>query len=204
MNKFSLILFCFGCFILTVSLAADNNQDSNIQLQLQRLEQAKANASNPNSNNATIGKSPSSINSTSNSVSAVPTPSTDSNSTNKKSEASQATAALSSVSDQAFVGMSNSVLPLSPEQIKTLRALFNASQKAASTYPGVSPRPTSSDVIVNLAPGATPPIVRLRGGYVTSLVFVDSTGASWPIKAYDIGDPKAFNVVWDKKSNVLL
>ena len=58
--------------------------------------------------------------------------------------------------------------------------------------------------MVSLAPGATPPVVRLMAGFVTSLVFLDRTGAPWPIRAYDLGDPNAFNIQWDQKGNTLL
>jgi intracellular multiplication protein IcmK len=58
--------------------------------------------------------------------------------------------------------------------------------------------------MVNLAPGTAPPAIRLAQGYISSLVFVDSTGAPWPIAAFDNGDPKAFNIQWEAKSNILL
>lgn len=94
----------------------------------------------------------------------------------------------------AFAQMIRNLMPLTPAQIKTLRFLFDQSQRAASTFPGTPPRPTSSTVLVNLSPGATPPMIRLRAGYVTALVFLDSTGQPWPIVAYDNGDPKAFDI----------
>lgn len=109
-----------------------------------------------------------------------------------------------SMSQQAFANMIKSMMPLSPAQIKTLRRLFDRSQYAAATYPGTPPKPTSSSVAVNLSPGATPPIVRLRNGFVTSLVFLDATGQPWPIQAYDIGDPNSFNIQWNQKGNTLL
>lgn len=106
--------------------------------------------------------------------------------------------------DEAFAAMAQSELPMTPDQIHTLRKLYDQTQRAAAQYPGVPPKPTSSSIAVNLAPGATPPVIRLLSGFVTSLVFVDSTGAPWPIKAYDLGDPTAFDIKWDKTSNTLL
>ncbi len=108
------------------------------------------------------------------------------------------------MSQEAFANMLRSMMPLSPDQIKTLRKLFDRTQYAAATYPGTPPKPTSSSVAVNLSPGAAPPIVRLSNGFVTSLVFLDSTGEPWPIQAYDIGDPDSFNIQWDQKGNTLL
>ena len=98
-------------------------------------------------------------------------------------------------------------MPLSPDQIKSLRKLFDEPQKATATYPGVPPKPTSSSIIVSLAPGSTPPVIRLRSGYVTSLVFLDSSGQPWPIVAYDLGNPDSFNLqptTPDGKSNTVL
>lgn len=106
--------------------------------------------------------------------------------------------------NQAFGKMVNTALPLSPNQIQMLRSLYDATQRAAVAYPGTPPRPTSTSIAVNLAPGSTPPVIRLSAGFVTSLVFVDSTGAPWPIDSYSLGNPTAFNIQWDRKSNILL
>lgn len=107
-------------------------------------------------------------------------------------------------STEAFNGMMQQNMPLTPQQVVQLRQLIDSSQRAAAIPATVPPKPVSSTIMVNLAPGATPPAIRLAQGYVSSLVFVDSTGAPWPIAAYDIGDPKAVNIQWDSKSNVIL
>jgi intracellular multiplication protein IcmK len=106
--------------------------------------------------------------------------------------------------DEAFASMTSNLLPLSPAQIEMLRGLYDATQRAAAVFPGTPPKPTSTSVAVDLSPGQTPPIIRLGAGFVTSLVFVDSTGAPWPIDSYSLGNPSAFNIQWDKKSNILL
>lgn len=107
----------------------------------------------------------------------------------------------SDVGDEAFAAMTQSQLPLTPPQIRTLHKLFDETQRAVAEYPGVPPKPTSSSLVVNLSPGATPPVIRLLNGYVTSLVFVDSTGAPWPVRSVDNGDPKDFNITWDQKDS---
>ncbi|OGT55435.1 MAG: hypothetical protein A3F14_06530 [Gammaproteobacteria bacterium RIFCSPHIGHO2_12_FULL_43_28] len=106
--------------------------------------------------------------------------------------------------EAAFNVMLQQNIPLSPEQIVKLRQQIDSSQRAASFHPSIPPKPVSSTLMVNLAPGATPPAIRLAQGYVSSLVFVDSTGAPWPIASFDIGNPKAVNMQWDGKSNVML
>lgn len=106
--------------------------------------------------------------------------------------------------NDAFDGVVDQMLPMSPEQIKRLRSLFNESQKAASMPVGVPQRPVTSSVLVNLSPQSTPPVIRLGAGYISSLVFMDSTGQPWAIQSYSIGDPSAFNIQWDQKGSTLL
>jgi len=108
------------------------------------------------------------------------------------------------VNQAAFEAMAKSTLPMSPEQIQRLRQLFNQTQFAASSMPGIPPRPVISSQSVNLAPGSTPPAVRLQQGMVSVIGFLDSTGAPWPIEAYDIGNPSAFNIQWNKQDNTLI
>ncbi|MDR3492496.1 MAG: DotH/IcmK family type IV secretion protein [Gammaproteobacteria bacterium] len=106
--------------------------------------------------------------------------------------------------ETAFNALMHQNIPLTPKQVVRLRQLIDSSQRAAAISPTVPPKPVSTTIMMNLAPGATPPAIRLAQGYVSSLVFVDSTGEGWPIASYDIGDPKATNIQWDGKSNVLL
>src|SRR3990167_296060 len=108
------------------------------------------------------------------------------------------------VGNAAFANMVRNLLPLTPEQIKTLHYLFDQTQRAAAQAPETPPKPTSTSAIVNLSPGAAPPVVRLQQGYVSSLVFVDATGGSWPVQAYDLGNQKNFNVQWDQKGYTLM
>lgn len=108
------------------------------------------------------------------------------------------------VRETAFKDMTRELLPMTPEQIQRLHQQFKSTQFATETDPNTPPRPVASSKEVSLAPGVTPPVIRLAQGFVSSLVFVDSTGAPWPIKAYDLGDPGSFNIQWDKKSNTLM
>lgn len=111
---------------------------------------------------------------------------------------------VSSEAEEAFNGMMQQNMPLTPQQVVKLKQLIDQSQRAAAMPANVPPKPVSSTLMVNLAPGTTPPAIRLSQGYVSSLVFVDSTGAPWPVAAYDLGDPKTSSIQWDGKSNVLL
>ncbi|RDI48615.1 DotH/IcmK family type IV secretion protein [Aquicella lusitana] len=104
----------------------------------------------------------------------------------------------------AFNTMLQQNMPLSPQQVVRLRQQIDTAQRAAAVPPHIPPKPVSTTLMINLAPGTTPPAIRLAQGYVSSLVFVDSTGAPWPIAAFDIGSPKSVNVQWDGKSNIIL
>jgi intracellular multiplication protein IcmK len=96
----------------------------------------------------------------------------------------------------AFSALPDTFMPMAPEQIKLLKKFYNKTQQAAAASGGTPPKPTSSSLLVDLSPGATPPIIRLAKGFVTTLVFLDGTGAPWPILAYDNGDPEAFKFNW--------
>lgn len=108
------------------------------------------------------------------------------------------------IEKKAFEEVLKQMFPLTPEQIIRLRQAYNTTEYAEAMTPGTPPKPTATSQFVNLSPGSTPPVIRLSQGFVTSLVFLDSTGAPWPISAYDLGDPAAFNIQWDKTSNTLM
>ncbi|MEC8882700.1 MAG: DotH/IcmK family type IV secretion protein [Pseudomonadota bacterium] len=104
------------------------------------------------------------------------------------------------ISTAAFNNVAQTVSPLSPEQAKEIRQLWNESQRM-TTYKGAAPpEPINSSKIISLDNGTLPTLVRLSAGYVSVLAFYDSTGAIWPIRGYDIGNPSAVNIVWNEGS----
>jgi intracellular multiplication protein IcmK len=108
------------------------------------------------------------------------------------------------IDNKSFKDMTRSLYPLNPEQVVRLKQIYQTQEYAQASTPGTPPKPTATSQFVNLSPGSTPPVIRLSQGFVSSLVFLDSTGAPWPISAYDLGDPSAFNIQWDKTSNTLM
>lgn len=108
------------------------------------------------------------------------------------------------IEEKAFDAMKRSLFPLNPEQVLRLKQTYQTNEFAQASPVGTPPKPTATSQFVNLSPGSTPPVIRLSQGFVSSLVFLDSTGAPWPIAAYDLGDPAAFNIQWDKTSNTLM
>lgn len=109
-----------------------------------------------------------------------------------------------SIDKLAFEGVEGQLFPLSEKEIKELHKEYNSHEYARATPVDTPPKPIATSQFVNLSPGSTPPVIRLSQGFVSSLVFLDSTGAPWPINAYDLGDPAAFNIQWDKTSNTLM
>ena len=105
--------------------------------------------------------------------------------------------------DRAFQQLLNQTLPMTPEQIVELRRELDKSQIAVHTHPTKPPQPVSSTTTVDLSPGGTSSVVRLAPGFVTSMVFIDSTGQPWPVQDYSLGNPKDFNISWDLKTNAL-
>lgn len=103
----------------------------------------------------------------------------------------------------AFNALMDDVLPLSPDQILKLHKYYDITQQAKASTPNPPPNPMFTSIVVNLEPGSQPPVIRLSAGFVTSILFVDSTGAAWPITAYSVGDPQNFNIQWDQKGNAL-
>lgn len=108
------------------------------------------------------------------------------------------------VNELAFKQVTEQLFPLSAKEIIRLKKLYHTHEFAQASSAGTPPKPTATSQFVNLSPGSTPPVIRLSQGFVSSLVFLDSTGAPWPITAYDLGDPTAFNIQWDKTSNTLM
>lgn len=108
------------------------------------------------------------------------------------------------IDNKAFKDMTRNLYPLSPEEVVRLKRIYQNQEYAQASPAGTPPKPTATSQMVNLSPGSTPPVIRLSQGFVSSLVFLDSTGAPWPIAAYDLGDPSSFNIQWDKTSNTLM
>ena len=104
----------------------------------------------------------------------------------------------------AFQAVKSQAMPMTPDQIIEFKRRLAATQRAAAQSPETPPRPVTSSKFVSLAPGATPPIIRLSAGFISTLVFIDAAGDPWPIQSIDNGNPDAFNISWDKKNNILM
>jgi intracellular multiplication protein IcmK len=100
----------------------------------------------------------------------------------------------SKLDQEAFDRVAHTAMPMTPYQITKLKRMLLVTQQAAATPASTPPKPVTSSIMVSLAPGRTPPVILLQKGFISSLVFVDSTGHVWPVTGFDIGNPNAFNV----------
>ena len=88
------------------------------------------------------------------------------------------------------------VSPFTNDEIVQLRKNLDNSRKAKAYRP-VRTKPRISSASVDLSPGAALPIVRTMPGETSTLLFVDSTGAPWPLAAKPrISDERYFHVEW--------
>jgi len=108
------------------------------------------------------------------------------------------------IEDEAFANVASQAMPMTPKQISILKKMLSETQYASAASAETPPKPTVSTQIVKLSPGSTPPVVRLQQGFVTSVVFVDASGADWPIESYNLGNPKSFNLQWSSGSNTIM
>ncbi len=122
------------------------------------------------------------------------------NTTPSVSQASQpiatqgATVASEGDRKKAFEAIRQTASPLTPEQIRELSIIIDATDRAkAQARP--QPKPVIGSITVDSSPGATPPIIRLSDGHETTIVFLDGHGVPWPIRAWRNGDERAFLVV---------
>ncbi len=215
--KYRPILFKITLSLLLSYSIADNkvfaqSDDAQQALQQLRLLQKRLNE-NGGSNNQNTAAQSKGVNPAANEASAnkqqLAQSSTSSNASQTANSAPSSTIGVSKndsdvIDNKAFDETARTIYPLNPDQIIRLKQLYQTNEFAQASPAGTPPKPTATSQFVNLSPGSTPPVIRLSQGFVSSLVFLDSTGAPWPISAYDLGDPSAFNIQWDKTSNTLM
>lgn len=214
MNNKTLITigFLFVVYPATLMFAAEQTGAGNQALEQLRMLQKRLASNNSPQDNKNAKNTSMSINS----LPVAPTPApktvdttTSTTTTTTNVETTSATTAPhvsenELIDSMAFDNLSQQLFPLSPEEVVRVKQMYDSAEYAKASPAGVPPKPTATSQFVNLSPGSTPPVIRLSQGFVSSLVFLDSTGAPWPISAYDLGDPSSFNIQWDKTSNTLM
>lgn len=106
---------------------------------------------------------------------------------------------LPDINDAAYQQAVEQAAPLTPSQIRNLRQQVDDTERAAAALPRFFPKIVTNSVTVSLSPGATPQVVRLFSGFVTTLMVVDQAGNPLIVKTVDIGGgDKDFTVTWEK------
>lgn len=105
----------------------------------------------------------------------------------------------------AYTASINTILPMSPEDIADLHRRVDRTNRASALTGAPPPRQITRSMQLSTDPGTTPPAICVRRGYGSSLVFLDSTGAPWPVVGYMVGDPTAYTVTQPAvaESNIL-
>lgn len=83
---------------------------------------------------------------------------------------------------EAFGAALQAILPLKPDEIRQLLEHFDRTQESVEIPVYPSPKPEVAVETISLEPGAKPVVVKLAYGNVTTLNFLDVSGAPWPIK----------------------
>lgn len=92
-----------------------------------------------------------------------------------------------------FPGVIDSAMPLTAEQVRTLRKRQDSLKRAAADPARTPPKPRIRSVTADLSPGSTPAAVRLASGFSSGIAFMDSSGAPWPVAALRVANKDDFS-----------
>lgn len=91
-----------------------------------------------------------------------------------------------------FPGVIDSAMPLTPDQIRTLRKRQDSLKRAAADPARTPPKPRIRSITADLSPGSTPVAVRLAAGFSSGIAFMDASGAPWPVAALHLAAKEDF------------
>ena len=92
---------------------------------------------------------------------------------------------------EAFDQALKTLLPLKPDEIRTLLEHFDRTVESTELPVHPYPRPELVVQNISLDPGVAPVVVKMALGYVTTISMLDSSGAPWPIEDMSwVGDFK--------------
>lgn len=83
---------------------------------------------------------------------------------------------------EAFDQALKTLLPLKPDEIRTLLEHFDRTVESTELPVHPYPRPELLVQNISLDPGVAPVTVKLAHGYVTTISMLDSSGQPWPIE----------------------
>lgn len=82
----------------------------------------------------------------------------------------------------AFQAALDGILPLRPDEIRTLLERHDRTVESVELPVHPYPRPETVVQNVSLDPGSSPLVVKMAFGYVTTISMLDSSGAPWPFE----------------------
>ncbi|MCB9982876.1 MAG: type IV secretion protein DotH [Rhodospirillales bacterium] len=83
---------------------------------------------------------------------------------------------------EAFGAALQGLLPLRPAEIRTLLERYDRTQESVETPIYPNPKPEVVVQNISLDPGAEPAVIKMAYGHVTTVAFLDTTGAPWPVQ----------------------
>ncbi|MFK7838987.1 MAG: DotH/IcmK family type IV secretion protein [Bdellovibrionales bacterium] len=83
---------------------------------------------------------------------------------------------------EAFDAALDGLLPLRPEEIRTLLERFDRTQESVNLPIYPSPKPEIAVQNIPLDPGVAPVSVKVSYGHISTINILDSTGSPWPIE----------------------
>ncbi len=105
---------------------------------------------------------------------------------------------------EAFDQALKTLLPLKPEEIRTLLEHFDRTVESTELPVHPYPRPELLVQNISLDPGVAPVTVKLAYGYVTTISLLDSSGQPWPIEDISwVGDFKIQESQVQETTNIL-
>jgi len=106
------------------------------------------------------------------------------------------------VREEAFDKAAEGLMPMRPGEIRRFLEMYDETQEAVETPLYPDPKPLFEFKTVSLDPGQKPLGIVSATGHVTTVTFVDATGAPWPIR--DISWAGDFNVEQpDERSHMM-
>jgi len=97
-----------------------------------------------------------------------------------------------SPADLAFQQALQSLMPMTPEQVRQYKQIVDKTQSEIAAPVGAPPKPVSRSVTLSLKPGEQSPKLRLYPGNATTITFSDISGAPWPVMSVTVGNPTAY------------
>jgi intracellular multiplication protein IcmK len=84
--------------------------------------------------------------------------------------------------EAAFEAAINGMFPMRTEEILELLERYRETREASESRIGGIPKPEITLETISLDPGATPPVIKLSPGHVTTMNILDLTGQPWPVR----------------------